>query len=182
MTDQTPRVWIGCTRHYNEGHLVGHWFDALEADEVSLADVHAGSGLRHAGCEELWCFDHEHLPVSGELSPYEAARWARRLAKVDEEHQPALRAWVKSGAHTMDAASDLPDVASFHERYCGRWDSFEDYAQQLADDVGLMDGWPELAVQHFNWTSWTRDLRFDYTVCEVDTSTGDEPGVYVFSN
>lgn len=181
MTDQTPRVWIGCLAHYNAGFLVGHWFDAASADQVTLADVHAGSGLGLGGSEELWCFDHEHLPVSGELSPYQAARWARRLAQVDEHLQPALRAWIESGAHTTDADSDLPDVAAFEERYCGRWDSFEDYAQQLAEDVGLMEGWPELAVSYFDWRGWTRDLRFDHTVCDVDTSTGDEPGVYVFS-
>ena len=74
-TDETPRVWIGCLAHYNEGYLIGDWFDAVGADEVSLADVHRGSGRPYAACEELWCFDLELIPVDGEMSPHEAAEW-----------------------------------------------------------------------------------------------------------
>lgn len=177
----TPRVWIGCVRHYAAGFLVGQWFEAASADQVTVADVHAGSARAHVGCQELWCYDHEGLPVSGELSPFEAARWARRLAEVDAPLRPALIAWVESGCHVTDADGDLPDVAAFKERYCGRWDSFEHYANQLAEDIGLMDGWPDLAVQHFNWRGWTRDLRFEHTVCQADSDDADGPGVHVFS-
>lgn len=31
----TPRAWIGCLACYNEGRLVGDWFDAVTADEVT---------------------------------------------------------------------------------------------------------------------------------------------------
>lgn len=177
-----PQVWIGCIRHYSEGFLVGQWFDAASADQVTVADVHRGSGLGHVGCEELWCYDHEGLPVRGELSPAETARWAERLSEVDETLRTALFAWVESGCHATDPDSGLPDVADFHEKYRGRWDSFSDYAEQMAEDVGLMDGWPELAVRYFDWASWTRDLRFDHVVCDVEPGSTDEPGVYVFSS
>lgn len=179
---EVPRVWIGCLAHYNTGFLVGQWFDAEDADDVTLADVHAGSGLGFTGCEELWCFDHEYLPVSGELSPWEAAQWGRRLAEVEPHLRGALRAWVDSGCYVAEGRGNLPVVAEFEDRYCGRWGSFEDYAQQLAEDISLMEDWPELAVQHFDWRGWTRDLRFGFTVCDVDTSSGDAPGVYVFNS
>lgn len=41
----------------------------------------------------------------------------------------------------------------------------------------MMTGWPEDAQRYFNWDSWTRDLRHDYT---VEDAPGD--GVYVFRN
>ena len=28
----TPRVFIACLRCYNDGALIGHWFDAIDAD------------------------------------------------------------------------------------------------------------------------------------------------------
>lgn len=43
-----------------------------------------------------------------------------------------------------------------------------------------MEGWPELAVQHFDWAGWIRDLAFDYTV--VDAPADQGYGVYVFRN
>ena len=176
-TDTTPRVWIGCLHHYNSGYLVGRWFDAATADEVTLADVHEGSGLDCAECEELWVFDHENIPVRGEFGVLEATEWGRCLAEVDEHLRPALCAWVESGSYVAEGTGDLPSISDFEERYCGAWESFEDYAEQLADDISLLAGVPEEIARYFDWDSWTRDLAFDY-------STYDDPegGVFVFRN
>ena len=175
--DTTPRVWIGCLHHYNSGYLVGHWFDAATADEVTLADVHEGSGLDCAECEELWVFDHENIPVRGELDPLTAAAWGKCLAEVDEHLRPALCAWVESGDYVAEGTGDLPSISDFEESYCGAWESFEDYAREVADLIGLLTDVPEEVANYFDWDSWTRDLAFDY-------STYDDPdgGVFVFRN
>ncbi|WP_283205483.1 antirestriction protein ArdA [Glutamicibacter sp. V16R2B1] len=34
--DSTLRVWVDCLHCYNSGRLVGEWFDAVDADEVTL--------------------------------------------------------------------------------------------------------------------------------------------------
>ena len=169
-TDTTPRAWLGCLHHYNSGYLVGHWFDAESADEATLADVHEGSGLDYAECEELWVFDHENIPVRGELDPLAAAAWGRVYTEVGPEHWPALCAWVES-----EGTGDLPSISDFEERYCGAWENFEDYARELADDIGLLDGVPEEIANYFDWDSWTRDLAFDCP--NYDDSEG---GVFVF--
>ena len=38
-----PRVWIGCMTHYAD-RLIGRWFDAVDAPDVTRADVRKGSG------------------------------------------------------------------------------------------------------------------------------------------
>ncbi len=53
-----PRVWIGCLACCNEGRLVGDWFDAVGADEVTTYDIN-GAHSRAESHDELWCFDHE---------------------------------------------------------------------------------------------------------------------------
>ena len=174
-TDTTPRAWLGCLHHYNSGDLVGHWFDAESADEVTLADVHEGSGLGYAECEELWVFDHENIPVRGELDPLAAAAWGRCLAEVDDRLRPALYAWVESGDYVAEGNTDLPSISDFEERYQGHWDTFAEYAENLADDIGLLDGVPEEIARYFDWSAWTRDLAFDYS-----TYGNPEGGVFVF--
>ena len=176
-TDTTPRVWIGCLACYNAGSLVGDWFDAESADEVTLADVHEGSGLDYAECEELWCFDHENIPVQGELDPLAAAAWGRVYTEVGPKHWPALYAWVESGDYVAEGTGDLPSISDFEERYQGHWESFEDYARELADDIGLLADVPEEIANYFDWDSWTRDLAFDFT-----THDNPEGGVFVFRN
>ena len=73
--------------------------------------------------------------------------------------------------------SDLPCIPDFVERFCGEWESFEDYARELADETGLLNDVPEAIANYFDWDSWTRDLAFDYA-----THDNPEGGVFVFRN
>lgn len=60
MTTQTtvrPSVWIGCLSCYNAGSLVGNWYPAEEAGDITPEDIH-DCETSH---EELWIFDHEGL-------------------------------------------------------------------------------------------------------------------------
>lgn len=166
-----PRVWIGCLSCYNEGRLIGEWYPAKEAGEVAPEDIHH----KETSHEEIWCFDIEGFPSgTGEMSPTAAQAWGELYDEVGETQWPALLAWVETGCHVVDA-DDLTSVSDFEDAYQGEWDSFDDYATQLAEDVGLTDDWPEEAQRYFDWNAWTRDLGFDYTV--IDAPGG---GVFIF--
>ena len=171
-TAMTPRVWIGCLSCYNEGRLIGEWFDAATANEVTLADVH---GAHSRAVSLRWVFDHENIPVRGELDPLAAAEWGRVYTEVGPEHWPALCAWVESGDYVAEGTGDLPSISDFEERYQGHWDTFAEYAENLADDIDLLADVPEEIARYFDWQAWSRDLAFDY-------STYDDPegGVFVF--
>ena len=173
-TGTIPSAWIGCLACYNEGRLVGDWFNAATADEVTTYDVH-GAHSRADSHDELWVFDHENIPVRGEMDPITAAAWGRCLAKVDEQLRPALCAWVESGDYVAEGTGDLPSVSDFEERYCGDWDSFREYAEQLSADIGLLADVPEEIANYFDWSAWTRDLAMDYSVYD-----DPEGGVFVF--
>ena len=60
------------------------------------------------------------------------------------------------------------DPDEFTDVFCGTWLSFRAYAEDLADSTGMMADWPETARSYFNWDSWTRDQRHDYTVVDAD--------------
>ncbi|WP_231447124.1 antirestriction protein ArdA [Brevibacterium zhoupengii] len=177
MTVPAMKVWIGCLYCYNSGRLVGEWFDAIVADEVTLTDVHRSASGSRDGCEELWCLDVDDMPVHREMSPSEAAEWGRVVEDVDEHLRQALLAWVRSGNYVAEGTGDLPSVSDFVERYAGRWDGFAEYAHQLAEDIGLLADVPEEVARYFNWRSWTRDLAFDFTVEDAPGSS-----VFVFRN
>ena len=173
-TDTTPRAWIGCLSCYNEGRLIGEWFDAATADEVATYDVH-GAHSRADLHDELWVFGHENIPVRGELDPLAAAEWGRVYTEVGPEHWPALCAWVESGDYVAEGTGDLPSISDFEERYQGHWDTFAEYAENLADDIDLLADVPEEIARYFDWQAWTRDLAMDYL-----TYYDPEGGVFVF--
>ncbi|UTT65235.1 antirestriction protein ArdA [Janibacter sp. CX7] len=143
ITATTPRVWIGCLACYNDGRLVGEWFAAEGAEDITLEEVHAHAGGVRWGCEELWVMDTDGLPISREMSPAEAGEWSALLAEVDEWQRDALAAWVASGDYIAEGRGDLPSLPDFEERYAGEWDTFEDYAAELFDDLGYGAEMPE---------------------------------------
>ena len=174
-----PSIWLGCLACYNAGRLVGHWFSAVGADEVTLAQVHEGSRVDYAraGCEEIWGLDTDNIPVDREMGAMEAAEWGEVHEEVGETQWPALCAWVRSGSYIAQGDTDLPCVGDFEESFVGEWDSFRDYAFQLAEDIDMFDGLPEdhVAVRYFGWDSWIRDLAMDYTI--MPTGHG---GIFIF--
>ena len=173
-TDKTPRAWVGCLACYNEGNLVGRWID--DPDEmreyrcprpVTIYNMH----------EELWCFDHENMNmfIDGECSP---STFADACEKVDELEawQPveAVAAWLSNIGESFDSC----DLSGFEDSYRGEWASEQDYAENLADDCGLIDAdavWPN---SYIDWERATRDLFMDGHW----SAPAPGGGVFVFSD
>lgn len=181
-----PRVWAGCLHCYNSGRLVGAWYDAADiADDPHAFDVeliHRDGGYPSTPeCEELWCFDLELIPSPGEMDLLEAARWGEVYLDLDAPHLwPALCAWVAAGMYTEDSRG-IPCIPDFLEAYGGHWNTWEDFAYDLIDQTIDMSSWDETAQRYFNYNSFVRDLKYDYTVEESGRFSG-EPGVYIFRN
>ncbi|SDN68551.1 Antirestriction protein (ArdA) [Actinomyces ruminicola] len=110
----------------------------------------------------------------------EAAEWAGCVQEAGAEHWSAVCAWVRSGAYVAEGTGEVPSVSDFEERFCGHWDSFVEYTDQLAEDTGLMKGWSAEAIKYFDWASWKNDLSYDYTVMDAPSDQGY--GVYIIQN
>lgn len=176
MTTVTPRVYIACLSCYSAGRLIGGWYDAADADTVTIDGLHVDDlTVARASCEEMWCFDVDGLPLSRECSPAEAADWGRLLADVGEWQRGALLAWVRSGDYITAGTGDLPSLPDFEERYAGEWDTFRDFAQELADDTGMLAEIPEWARPYFDMDKFAHDLTFDHA-----TEPAPGGGVYIF--
>jgi len=156
MTErETPMVWIGCLACYNAGRLVGEWFDADEAGDVTPEQLH-GRPTHH---EELWVMDHEGFGglLKGECSPVEAQRIAEQIAELPDYVS------VEAFAEYAELVTD-PTVEGFEDSYCGHWDSEVEYAQDFADGIGAVNkdvGWP---YSHIDWERAARELLLDYHV------------------
>ena len=59
----------------------------------------------------------------------------------------------------LDVTSDSDaDFSDFRERYCGRWDSEEEFAQHLADELCMFDNVPESITRFFDFKAFAREL------------------------
>ena len=183
VTEQGPRAWVGCLTCDVQGELVGRWFEAaelMELESIDPAEVH-GRATTH---EEMWAFDSEnYLDKYGEMSAAEAIRGAKLWAEVvellgfDSDQVAAFAAWYSDSYPTGADLDAWELVRDFEDAFAGWYESWTVYAEDEA-----VDQWPELShpaegtlARYFDWDSFARDLRHDYTV--VDCPTG---GIWVF--
>ena len=192
-TNENLRVWVGCLACYNDGRLLGRWVDAIDAGDLTSADIHQDAiepsftvddnGTVHDGIygfhEELWCMDVDDptgLFLSGEMSPCEASRIAEGADRLEGEgiDAAAFAAFLSNEGETFATADDT-HLDRFQDAYSGEYDSEEDYAQELAADLGYDAGvtWPAYCI---DWTAAARDLFLgDYWSTSTSAHT-----VYVF--
>jgi len=169
--ENKPSVWIGCLACYNEGHLLGEWYDLNDAQDVTVEMLHETVRRPVGSHEELWVFDKENLPIDGECSPLDIAPWATAYERLGDDLWPAFCAWEHSGEDTEQDAS----LEAFEDQYAGRWESFADYARDLADGIALLDGVREEITRYFDWQAWTRDPEQEHA-----TAIAPGGGVFVF--
>lgn len=164
--DETFKVWVGCLACYNDGRLVGEWFDAVDAPQDMEAfdtalEIAPGHRLID-GHEELWCFDTENSPVSGEMSPMDAQIYAGLIEDL-EIPLDALKAWL-SDQHE-ELTEDSIETAT--ERY---WtsdeESFDDSIRDLCPEGDL----PKWALTGYEaiLENIKRDMRLNGEYVELD--------------
>ena len=187
------RVWIGCLACYAAGNLVGRWYGADEAADVTSNEIHYGPGWRSAEDapehphEELWVMDLDGAPIgfAHEMSPSDATEIALAVDAVEGKFSGYVGAdvyfqWLLDdyGRVEIDEITDY--LERFEELYVGKWDTFQDYAIELADDLlraqGIGD--TDTLSRYFDYEQFARDLRYDYNILH-DYSEG---GIHILHN
>lgn len=176
------RAWVGCLGCYNSGRLIGKWINAEGAADVTgqgLATLENVGGYIAPRCvicfgDEFWVMDHEGLEgfISGECSPQEAQEAAEKLQELESEGLDigAVKAYIENYHQTWREF----DTDQFQDSYQGEWSTFQEYAENLAEECGLVDSdaaWPNNCI---DWERASRELFWDYW--EADSPNG----VYVF--
>jgi len=181
-----PCAWVGCLGCYNAGSLVGDWVDGTDAAEYEphiadpIADPDRPDWRPPCGREladERWVFDHEDYGglLDGECSPAEATKVAEAIERIEANGYP-VEAVAAFRSHVGPAYFDFDDLSEFEDAFCGEYVSEEEYAEDLADDLGLVNedaSWP---YSYIDWERAARDLFMD----DYWSSEAPGGGVYVF--
>jgi len=137
----------------------GRWIDletigAWEDIQLQLSELFPSSPF-----DEVLCADVEGLAshfYSSSCDGFDLDGW---LEFLEEKAGTHLSDEVINAYFENCGASSLSDV---EEAYAGEHNSDLDFAQQLADDIGLLSGIDESLQCYFDWESWSRDLMYDY--------------------
>lgn len=111
----------------------------------------------HEGFENVHIGEHEDLE---ELIA---------LAEALEEHGPAFAAFYDYAASGTDVETC---VSQFEEAYQGTFDTLQAWAEQYADDCGMLDAMPENLRYYFDYEAWARDCENSGDIFTVRTDEG----------
>jgi antirestriction protein len=169
-----PRIYVASLSDYNAGRLHGEWIRANQ----ELGEIHHAVSAMLARspepmAEEWAIHDHDGFgPI--QLGEHESLEQVARLASGIVRHGEAFALWA---AHL--GSSEWERLDEFDERYLGEWDSGEDYAADLLEDMGIDITevgpeilWPYIEV---DLTAFARDLSYD-----LDILDGSGGSVHVF--
>lgn len=102
--------------------------------------------------------------------------------KDDHENEPDGGHWSDEDAQELQTLTDIMDDLKGYggdEQWRGDWypltlireSHFQDYAQELAEDIGAVNKnatWPNNCI---DWEQAARELRMDYSYTEIDGVT-----------
>lgn len=170
------RAWIGCLACYNEGRLIGEWFEADEAADVTPKTLHAAYvkddddllELIVVAHEEMWVMDHEGFGgwIVGECSPWEVQQVVDTIDSIERAHcnPDAVLAWALHTGERDEVVRDGFDNVqrmAFEDAFAGEFDSDQDFAYEWADGTGDLDAVPEHLRSYIDMEAYARDLMWD---------------------
>ena len=164
MTDASGvGVYVGTYKKYNEGSLFGMWID-LEAvsDADEFFDV-CRELHKDEEDPEFMMQDYQGFPeeLYHESMSEDDVQKVLDYVALDDDDREMLEAFCECyGGDTTDA-DNIEDV---RERCMGQFDTFQDFADQCADEELACMNAPEFCSRYFNYEAYARDLKYDFSV------------------
>lgn len=125
-----PRIYVASLADYNDGRLVGRWMDAAREPWEIYEDIEAMLATSKLFAEEWAIHDFEGFGPF-RIHEYESIETVSRLALGVREHGAPFAALAAS------AGTDAGMLERFEQVFLGRFESLEDFARGLAEDLGL---------------------------------------------
>jgi len=163
----TMRIYVGTYAKYNDGNLFGKWlyienYSDKEEFLKACAELHSDEED-----PELMFQDWEGVPDDMVSECWLDPECWELIEAYDEFDEDAVKAYIYCFGEW--------NRGDFQDRYRGEYDSWEDFAEQLVDELGYLYEIPEHLRYYFDYEKYARDLRLGGDVCEHD-------GYYFWNN
>lgn len=167
---ENMKVYVGTYAKYNEGSLAGAWltlgdYDSVEEFFDACRELH-----KDEDDPEYMFQDWEEIPEGYIGESWITGNLWDVFGQLDEREIEPFKAYC---AAFLSGEPGSSDIRRFRERYCGRWESEEAYADSIVDDCFDI---PDNIRPYFDYEKFTRDLFYDYYFADDPNGGG-----FVFS-
>jgi antirestriction protein len=164
-----PRIYVGTYAKYNNGSIDGKWIDISEYNTYeefvdACRELHSDEDD-----PEFMVQDYENFPRKwyheGGLPTEEEFDKINDYYLMDDTEKSAYEAYVNY--------TDDDDIDNFHEAYQGQFDSAEDFAYDLVDNLGWEGIGSDNLDMYFDYDAFGRDLMMDFHIGDEDNEDSE---------
>jgi antirestriction protein len=130
MNNETPRIYVADLEAYNNGRLEGEWLDLSDYNDADELMDAIQNVLKKSGGEEYAIHDVEYIPSS---------MYSEYMGKRDFEELYEMMDLAKQNDLPLEVVQYVVSQygTSAVDEFTGKYDSADDFAQQMVDDLGI---------------------------------------------
>ena len=158
------KIYVACLAAYNSGILHGEWIEvSSNVDELQEGVDKVLQSSPAADAEEYAIHDYDDFPNMGEYPGLERIAEVTELIESSDFDADVVAAVIANWPNDLEAAEKA--LSDNH----GVWDSFQDYADDFADEMlNCHDcGNGNWIKDYFDYDKYARTIEHDYTVIDV---------------
>lgn len=148
-----PSVYCGTYGKYNDGSLFGAWLDLTKFQEYEEFIAICRQLHKDEEDPELMFQDYECFPeqfYSESCMDEDTFDNIIEYSMLSEDEQEALEDYLELGNEY--------DIEKFRERYVGKWDSQQEFAEHIIDECYDLEQMMGFLSQYFDYDSYASDL------------------------
>ena len=157
--DRKPRIYVSTYAKYNNGSLDGKWVELMKFDTYDEFVDYCRALHKDEKDPEFMVQDFENYPK----------KWYHEAGLPTEEEFEKIYEYYLMNDNEQDAYEAFVDytgndnVESFRDAYEGRFNSAEDFAYHMVDNIGWDGVGKENLETYFDYDAFGRDMMFDYS-------------------
>ena len=166
----TIKIYVASLEAYNSGRMVGDWI--TPTDYLSFEKFNDAIQVATEYADEVAVHDYDGINLNNEYPDFEELYYFCHAVKdswVDEE---AILSYAEDTGEELN--TEL--IANAENRYVGTYSSFQEYADDYANEI-LLSNADDFIKVYFDYESHARDLEYNYMICDVS-----DYNVAVFTN
>lgn len=148
-----PSVYCGTYGKYNDGSIFGAWLDLTKFSEYEEFIAVCRQLHKDEEDPELMFQDYECFPeqfYSESCMDEDTFDNIIEYSMLSEDEQEALEDYLELGNEY--------DIEKFRERYVGKWDSQQEFAEHIIDECYDLEQMMGSLSQYFDYDSYASDL------------------------
>ncbi len=154
------RIYVACLAAYNNGSLHGRWIDATLGENHIHSEVKTMLANSSEPDTEEWAIHDYEGFEDAPISEWDSFERIANLAEFITEH-------VALGGKLLEHfGGDLDDAKTAFDNYWGEFGSLEDYAQSLAEDMGMEI--PTHLVNYIDYAAMGRDMEMSGDIFTIE--------------